>query len=82
MTANMGANSLADGPLTAETAARQGDQSGFSELSTLLEVARMLEDSIAKLDSLSIPVAASYVCWGLDLVRERLGSLQNGPNSS
>lgn len=73
---------MAHGPLTAETAAQQADQSGFSELSTLLEVARMLEDSIAKLDSLSIPVAASYVCWGLDLVRERLGSLQNEPNSS
>ena len=73
---------MADGPLNAETAAQEGDQSGFSELSTLLEVARLLEGSIAKLDSLSIPVAANYVCWGLDLVRERLGSLQNEPNSS
>lgn len=70
------------GPLNAEVAAQQADQARFSELSTLLEVARMLEDSMAKLDLLSIPVAASHVCWGLDLVRERLGSLQNGPSSS
>ena len=71
---------MAHGPLTAESAAEQADQSGLSEVATLREVARMLEDSIAKLDSLRIPVAASHVCWGLDLVRERLGSRLNGPS--
>ena len=53
-------------------------QDGSETTDQLIDAVSVLERGLAILDSLGMDASAGHVSYGLEMVRERLHSLQNG----
>ena len=56
-------------------------QDGSETTDQLIDAVSVLERGLAILDSLGMDASAGHVSYGLEMVRERLHSLQNGGSS-